>query len=660
MSCEGKAKKVMFLGLDGADPNLVKKFIAEGRLPNFKKLMEQGVTTEDIGMQGALPTITPPNWCSLATGTWPNTHGITCFWNHTPGNPLDILDFGWDSGLSKAEFIWDAYNRAGKKCIMFNYPTSWPPTNEEGIWIDGTSMFTNLRGYIDYEKVYTCKEGDFPIEEIPHDEDNSGTDCRVDGEVTETKAEIKNYDGFGYDHPGLITEDGGSEEEADAPKCDLITTPIKAADGWKNAPEGAKEVVLPVNSGQTRCYGLIVAENGNEYNKFQIYASKQDEKPIGEAGLNQWSEWIYDTYNVDGENKKVAYKIKVVEFAPDGNFVKFYYSFVLDLGANKYIYPAEIGPKLYEEVGPMLQPSNYDRHNITADTIIMESMTEMYEWQVKAINYMLDNYEWDLLYSHIHGIDMLNHFYIDQTLPENHPEYERFREQIAKMYELTDFYVGELMKRANDDIAFVIASDHAGITRLPNIEYPLIGDMWGMNVGVMSELGYTKLKEENGGLVIDWENTTAVAQRSMYVYVNLKGRDPQGIVDPEDYDKLVEKIIDDLYSYRDPQTGRRVISFAMNRKDMEAVGLGGPHCGDIAYFLEADFSRTHGNGLSNQENFGYSTKCLFMMAGAGLKKGEVIDRRVRVVDVVPTICHLAGVPMPKQVEGGVVYQALED
>jgi hypothetical protein len=38
-------------------------------------------------------------------------------------------------------------------------------------------------------------------------------------------------------------------------------------------------------------------------------------------------------------------------------------------------------------------------------------------------------------------------------------------------------------------------------------ECPLIGDMWGMNVGIMSELGYTKLKEVDGNLEIDWENT---------------------------------------------------------------------------------------------------------------------------------------------------------
>ena len=266
----GKAKKVIMMGFDGADPMVIKRMVSEGKLPNFKKVLDAGVTTEDAGMQGVLPTITPPNWATLATGAYPNTHGITCFWNHTQGGPLDILDYGWNSELCKAEFIWAAFERAGKKSILLNYPTSWPPTTKNSIYVDGTSMFTNLRGYIDYEKVYECKEGDFPIQEIPHSVDNSGTDCRVEGEVSTLKAEIKNFEGFGYSHPGIITEEGGSEEEADSAKCDKVITPIKPAQGWKNAPAGAKEVVLPVNSGQARRFGLITAGSGKDYGNVYI------------------------------------------------------------------------------------------------------------------------------------------------------------------------------------------------------------------------------------------------------------------------------------------------------------------------------------------------------------------------------------------------------
>jgi predicted AlkP superfamily phosphohydrolase/phosphomutase len=651
----------MLIGLDGADPTLIKRFIDEGKLPNFKKVIESGATTKDYDMQGALPTITPPNWASLATGAWPNTHGITCFWNHTPGNPLDVLDYGWDSTLCHAEYVWEAFEKAGKKCIMMNYPTSWPPRGNNSIFIDGTSIFTNLRGYNDYEKYFTCVEGDFPIEEIPHVTDNSGTDCRVEGEVTTQQAQIKSLDGFGSSAPGLVTEEGGSEEEADAAKCDRVRTPIRPAMGWKNAPQGAKEVVLPVNSGQTRRFGLIIAEDGHTYNKLQIFTGKNDEQPIGEAKVNEWSGFIFDTYTINGDQRPVAYKIKVTDLKPDGSSMHIYFSFTQDLKGDKYFHPHEICAELLEKVGPMLQPSNYDRHNVIADTIVIESMADYYQWHERALAYLLEHKEWDLVYSHIHGIDMLNHYYIDSTLPQNSPYYLRYIELITKIYQISDHYVGELLKHADENTAVVIVSDHGAITRKAGYEYPLIGDMWGMNVGVMSELGYTKLKDVDGGLQIDWEHSKAVAQRALYIYVNLKGRDPQGIVEPEEYDELVSNIISDLYNYRDPKTGRRIIKVALNKRDMEALGLGGPYCGDILYVLEDDFCRTHGNGFSNQTLNGYSCKCLFMMAGAGVKAGcSLSSRNVRVVDIVPTICHLAGAPMPANVEGGVIYQALED
>ena len=658
----GKAKKVLLLGLDGADPMLIQKYVKEGKLPNFKKVIDAGVTTADYSMQAVLPAITPPNWASLATGAWPETHGITCFWNHTLGNPLDQMDYGFNSELLKAETIWSAYARQGKKSILFNYPTAWPPNTENDIYVDGTSIYTNLRGYIDYEKVYECIEGDFPIKEVAHILDNSGTDCRVEGEVSSIKAEISKdeYEGYGYTQPGLVTSEETGESSADVPQADQIKTPIKNAEGWKYAPDGAKEVILPVNSGGARRYGLIVAEDGKNYNTIKIYLNKQQEKPIGEAKVNEWSDWIYDTYTIDGKSTKVAYKIRVINFEPDGSKLTFYSSFVLDLYGGKYFYPNEIGGEIYDKVGPMLQPVNYDRLNPTADQIMLESITEMYHWHEKSINYLLDNKEWDLFYVHMHGIDMYNHFYLDYTFKEASEEYERYQELIYKIYEISDNFIGEMLKRLDDETTIFVVSDHGGVGKNPEVEFPLIGDMWGINTGIMGELGYTKLKDVNGSLEIDWEKTTAVAQRATFIYVNLKGRDPSGIVDPKDYDKLVEKIIDDLYNYRDPETGRRVISFALNRSDMRVLGLGGEHSGDIFYILEPEFTRCHGNGLSNHSLLGYSMNALFAAVGAGIKKGVTIDRKVRTVDIVPTISHLAGVNVPKNAEGGIIYQGLEE
>jgi hypothetical protein len=48
------------------------------------------------------------------------------------------------------------------------------------------------------------------------------------------------------------------------------------------------------------------------------------------------------------------------------------------------------------------------------------------------------------------------------------------------------------------------------------------------------------------------------------------------------------------------------------------------------------------------------------MAGPGVKQGEVLERTVWLTDIAPTICHLAELPITKECEGAVIYQALED
>ena len=182
------------------------------------------------------------------------------------------MEYGFDSKLLKAEPIWSAYARQGKRSILFNYPTAWPPTTENDIYIDGTSVYTNLNGNVDYEKVYECIEGNFPIQEVSHILDNSGTDCRVEGEVSSIQATLSKdeTEDYGYAAPDLVTSEETGELISEEAKCDKIKTPIKVATGWKNAPIGAKEVVLPVNNGLARRYGLIVAEDGLNYNTIKI------------------------------------------------------------------------------------------------------------------------------------------------------------------------------------------------------------------------------------------------------------------------------------------------------------------------------------------------------------------------------------------------------
>ena len=73
---KGLTDKLLMLGIDGMDPRFTKRMIAEGNMPNTKKLMELGACRDDLVLLGAVPTITPPMWATLGTGCYPMTHGI--------------------------------------------------------------------------------------------------------------------------------------------------------------------------------------------------------------------------------------------------------------------------------------------------------------------------------------------------------------------------------------------------------------------------------------------------------------------------------------------------------------------------------------------------------------------------------------------------------
>ena len=217
-----------------------------------------------------------------------------------------------------------------------------------------------------------------------------------------------------------------------------------------------------------------------------------------------------------------------------------------------------------------------------------------------------------------------------------------------------------MMKYLDGNTTIFVVSDHGVTPRSVGYENPGIGSLSGITNAVMEELGYTvTYKDESGNLQIDWSKTKAVFQRSSYVYLNVKGRDPQGIVEPEEYDDLLDEVIGALYNYRDHKSGKRVVAFCMKRDEMESVGMGGEHCGDILVQLTPNFNKEHAYCPSGVVHEGYSLNNLCFFGGGAVKKGVKINRIISIVDIVPTIIHLLGAQMPANVEGGVIWQALE-
>lgn len=64
-----RADKILVLGVDGMDPRLTKKYVEEGKMPNVAKFIARGAQREDLVLLGGHPTVTPPMWTTLSTGS---------------------------------------------------------------------------------------------------------------------------------------------------------------------------------------------------------------------------------------------------------------------------------------------------------------------------------------------------------------------------------------------------------------------------------------------------------------------------------------------------------------------------------------------------------------------------------------------------------------
>ena len=285
------------------------------------------------------------------------------------------------------------------------------------------------------------------------------------------------------------------------------------------------------------------------------------------------------------------------------------------------------------------------------------------KWQAKALLALIEQNEYEAVFTHNHACDHIGHScwrWAKSREKNGNNDKKLYQGFLEGVYIQVDKYIGEFLPLIEKGWAIIVTSDH-GLLCAEEDEVPFLGEGFAMNVGVLHELGYTALKtDENGNLTheIDWENTKAVAPRGNHIYINLKGRNPHGVVDPEDKYELEREIIDGLYNYR--LDGKRVVNIALRNKDAALLGLSGDECGDIIYFLEEGFNRLHGDSLSTTEGyFDTSVSPIFFAAGPGIQKGIKTDRVIREVDVAPTAAAILGVAIPAQCEGAPVYQILE-
>lgn len=682
MKREVISDKVLVLGLDGLDARLLKKYVDEGKLPNFKKYIDSGAQREDLVLLGAQPTVTPAQWTTLATGAYPCTHGVTDFF--APSEDLDGQAYNFDSRNCKAEPLWNCFAEAGKKTLVFHWPGSaWPPTSDSPNLhvVDGTTPGSVAYGAATVEVEFLLGASDkIPALTFkPKAASNAAAPCVVEGlekegNTSEEMVEQAEVSSDAYmvpvNHRYIMNEMEGMGGFVGA-NLDMVQSPIKEASGWEDAPKGAKEFTLLLANGRIRRPGLILLnKETGKYDSVALYKSKKEKEPIFVGKNKELVRNVIDQgYKSGDESCRAIRNFKILELAEDGSRLRMHISGAMDIDNDSVWHPKSLYKDVIENIGfppPTSNLGSQDPEQIR--DCMFENWDVNLDWHANTLNYLMDNKGYNVVFSHFHALDLQAHmivrFMSDKKIGNwtNKQPAEWYCQMMEDLYKQEDEYVGRFLHYLDEGWTIFIVSDHA--LTCPQHTPPMLADMSGLNTMVMEQLGYTVLKRDKNGnrlREVDWEKTTAVNNRACHIYVNLKGRDPHGIVEPEDKYELEEQIMTDLYGLRDEHTGKRVIALALRNRDAILLGLGGENSGDICFWTAEGYNYDHTDGLSTTwGDADTSLSPAFIAAGKGLKKGYTTKRIIRQVDVVPTIAELGGVRFPRECEGAPVYQIFEE
>ena len=627
---QSPARRAILIGMDGASMELVMNMVDAGHMPHLGRLIARGVSRPMIGV---FPTLTPPGWTATATGAWPGNHGILDFNIRKLGGQLDETVWGINTELSQAEYLWNTVERAGGTPLLVKWEMSWPPTVTSGVQVEGTgpgvSNHHQVAGY------HLFVAGNWQRRQIGGQRDPE----TLDPSALQTGSDVD---------PVTINEAGNWSNlpsSARPPKEVLLTIQPLAR---------GRDLMLRGQSGTPKpFYGLIYAAGENGYDRVRVCQARDGGSAIAELAVGDWSVWWLDDFEIDGERVDGYVRMKLVNLTAEADAFELFVPQIWP--ALGYTEPPEVAAELDRHVGNFLQNPARDALGIIDDDTYFELLAFHHQRLADVADYLTASRDdWTMLFIETHASDYTSHFFLgqaDELSGADDETRQRCLEGVIRTYSSVDDMIGRVARIADEETLVCLVSDHGGT---PNqFRSVLIEE-------ALEEAGFLVYAEDNGTRTVDWSRTRAAPVGLVHVFINLQGREPDGIVAEADYKETQLAIIDALHAYTDPTTGRHPFALALTHEDAEMVNLSGDAVGDVVYALRPEFDGAHGKQLPSV-SFGIAGQhCTFVLTGPGVKEGAELRGQVRAVDVAPTLCYLMGIPMPRNVEGGVVYEALTD
>jgi len=525
--------QVVVLGFDGADPTLLSKWIAEGRLPNLAHLAQTG-TFETLGTTN--PPESPVAWASFATGLNPGGTGIFDFLKRDPRTYLPEL------GLverKKPRFLfglipirstrvtnerhgvpfYQAAADAGYKTTVIRMPLEFPPSK-----IPGGKLWSGL--------------------DVPDVRGTWGTFFYFGTDITTWE---EGDTEFGGRLMGLQLTDNEASSTIDGPVNPAANSyqRVKVPIHFKISPDGSA-VTIQLN------------------------------KHAETVEAQHWSQWFHVQF-------------KITPFLSVSAICRFY---VLEVSPDLRVYmcPLNIDPE--DPVLPVSYPAGWTKqlvkkyglfktigwwHDTWAlneerigEGVFLQDLFRTMSLETRIVLNQLKSDPPSLMVAVFTSTDSVSHMFwrlIDPKSPRYDPVLaSKYGDAILRVYERMDQVVGQVEQAMKPGGTLIIVSDHGFHSWRKGFNT----NTWLVQNGHMvlknsnaKEKAY-KLDELYGqGSFfpnVDWTQTKAYALGLGQIYLNLKGREKDGIVEPgEPAERLLREIRAKLLAYRDPDTQKPVL-----------------------------------------------------------------------------------------------------
>jgi predicted AlkP superfamily phosphohydrolase/phosphomutase len=622
VAARSRIKKTVVLGLDGLDYSLINKFMDDGKLPNFTKLKDSGSFKP---LASTVPPISPVAWSTFQTGSNPGKHNIFDFLTRDKKTYAAILSSTSIKGpskylslgkyripLGKADIrllrksipFWKTLGDNGVFSSIIRVPITFPPEKFNGIQLSAMCA-PDLRGTQGMFSYYSTGQQD--------GEEHTG------GEYI--KVEKKN-DSISSVLVGPVDP---MVEKGDALKCPFSVDTVSS-----------EKVVLKI-AGET--YDLKKGEY-SDWIKVEFKAS---------LGVKISGVCLFLVKDISPEFKLYVSPINLDPAKP-----------AMPISHPK-VYSTYLSKRQgsYATLG-LAEDSWALNEKILSDEDFFKQCTQMDSEREKMFFDSLENIKQGLCVCVFDGTDRVQHSFwreIDKEHPSHDGDFkQKENPAIEQIYKRADTLLGKTIEKCLDkDTLLMVISDHGFNTFRRGIDL----NRW------LEENGYLKLKDSKRYVPnlanVDWSQTKAFAIGLTGMYLNIKGREAQGIVEEgKEAAGLREEIAEKLCGLTDPNHDVPAIKHVYNARKVYV----GPYKNEapdliVGYHIGYRASWDTAVGKVTEKVFHDNCKawsgdhCIdrSLVPGVLFCNRKIDDEQPRLMDIGPTVLDMFGVSIPSHMDG---------